>query len=240
VTVGAEWLLAFPLRPASDAADALCESWQILAASYKRHFHAGKREPELTRVLKGHVENVTGRQRGLLGMWATESVINRINFETGEIVEERRTDIVYGWNNEHVGIQLVFEFKKLDRSAASRANYLGENGLLRFVTGIYGQDQPIAAMVGILIDSFDDCVPPLRELISITPAGPPLSLRRGSGGEAVHRPSLLFQTADFDTEHDRPAEQNPPLVRVAHIFLKFNYPPESRRQNTGRKVARAA
>ena len=224
MTVDPEWLTAFPLRSASDAAEALCESWRVLAASPKPHFHPGCREPHLTRVLKAHVENVTGRERGLLGMWATESVINRVDFNTGKIVEERRTDIVYGWNNEKVGVQLVFEFKKLSRSAASRAQYMGEDGLLRFVTGIYGQNQPVAAMVGILIDAFNDCVPPLRQSLENVAVGPPMSLRRGGVGEACTRPSVLFRPADFDTEHDRPPGAPPPVVRVAHIFLQFAYP----------------
>lgn len=225
MTIDIEWLHAFPLRPASDAVEALCESWQMLAGTYKREFNLGSREPKLTRVLKAHVENVTARQRGLLGMWATESVINRVDFGTGVIIEERRTDIVYGWNNDNIGIQLVFEFKKLGTTGTSRANYLGPNGLLRFITGIYGQQQPVAAMVGILTGPFDACVPPLRQFIENAPPGPPLSLRRGPNGEAFDRPSQLFASADFDTEHDRHAEahQANPIIRVAHIFLEFGY-----------------
>ncbi len=33
-------------------------------------------------------------------MWVAESVQNEMNLHSGELVEERRTDIVYGWNNE--------------------------------------------------------------------------------------------------------------------------------------------
>jgi hypothetical protein len=159
-------------------------------------------------------------------MWTAENVINRIDFDTGEICEERRTDIVYGWNNKRVGVQLVFEFKKLGRLASSRANYLGNNGLLRFVTGIYGANQPAAFMVGILTDQFTDCVPPLRRAISDIPSGPPLSLRRRAG-EALDKPSHLSPRADFDTEHDRQAGAAAAVVRVSHIFLEFNYRPRA-------------
>ena len=58
-----------------------------------------------------------------------------MDFNTGELIQERRTDIVYGWNNEEIGVQLVFEFKKLNRFARARNNYLGKDGLRRFVTG---------------------------------------------------------------------------------------------------------
>jgi len=33
-------------------------------------------------------------------MWATEGVINTIELSSAQIEEERRTDIVYGWNND--------------------------------------------------------------------------------------------------------------------------------------------
>ena len=46
-------------------------------------------------------------------MWAAESVENEVDFDTGELKEERRTDIVYGWNNDNDRIRLVFEFKKV-------------------------------------------------------------------------------------------------------------------------------
>jgi hypothetical protein len=225
VTTEIDWLGAFPLRPATDAVDALCESWKVLAEKYRPHFNPRSAEPALTRVLKAHVENVTGRERGLLGMWSTEGVINRVELETGKLLEERRTDIVYGWNDDNVGIQFVFEFKKLNRLARSRKQYLGERGLLRFVTGIYGGRQPVAAMVGILIDPIERCVPPLRDALSDATLGPPLRLRSGSVGQPYDRPSRLFPgTADFDTEHDRAPElADRGAIRVAHVFVGFAY-----------------
>ena len=119
-------------------------------------FHPDIREPRLTRALKTHVERVTAPKNGILGMWATEAVYNEINVLTGTLINEHRTDIIYGWNNDTVGMQLVFEFKKLNRQASSRSHYLGEDGLGRFVTGKYSRLQPVAVMVGILADPKDD------------------------------------------------------------------------------------
>jgi hypothetical protein len=188
-------------------------------------FNPRKREPELTRVLKAHVEQVTARQRGLLGMWATEGVINRIDQKTGELVEERRTDIVYGWNNEQTGIQLVFEFKKLTPSARDRARYLGNDGLGRFVTGIYSRHQAVAAMVGILTDPIDEVVPLILKALNMPPVTTTLRLRTNPAGSAYDRPSMLFTTACFDTEHDRDSDLAPShgTIRVAHFFLVFGY-----------------
>ena len=225
MTAGEAWLAAFPIRHATEAVDALCESWRVLSAVWRPGFHPGKREPELTRALKAYVERVTAPQRGLLGMWATEAVQNEMDFETAELSEERRTDIVYGWNSAETGIQLVFEFKKLDRLARSRNNYLGEGGLRRFVTGKYSRGQPVAAMVGMLIDAEDQVLPPLRLALSGTETVASLRLRLTPGGEAFDHPSKLFPAADFDTEHERDAELAPShgTIRVAHLFLAFGY-----------------
>ena len=219
------WSTAFPIHPASKAVEALCESWRVLSAEKRPHFHSGIREPRLTRALKAHVERVTSRDFGLLGMWATEAVQNEMDFHTGELTEERRTDIVYGWNDEEVGIQLVFEFKKLNRTARSRSLYLGEDGLGRFVTGIYGRGQPVAVMVGILKDLENRIVPPLLCTLTSSEMINSLRIKLTSDGHSFSRPSLLFPQADFDTEHERNADLAPShgTIRVAHIFLAFGY-----------------
>ena len=226
MTAEIDWLDAFPIRPATEAVEALCESWHTLARVHRPGFHAGKREPELTRTLKAHVERVTARNRGLLGMWAAEAVINEIDLETAELKEERRTDIVYGWNDATTGIQLVFEFKKVSRRARSRQQYLGEKGLGRFVTGMYSCKQAVAAMVGVLTDPADVVVPELLKALSNKATASALRLRPRATGESYDRPSLLFAAADFDTEHDRPPEFAPAhgSIRVAHLFLAFETP----------------
>jgi hypothetical protein len=234
LTIGTEWLAAFPVRPAREAAEALCDSFRALALRPLPGFNPKKREPELTRVLKAHVEQVTARERGLLGMWATEGVINTIELSSAQIEEERRTDIVYGWNNETVGIQLVFEFKKMSRSARDRAHYLGENGLARFVTGVYSRGQAVAAMVAILTDPVEEVVPPLCEALNSAASVAELKLRHRPDGNTYERPSLLFPAADFDTEHDRNTELAPAhgTIRVAHFFLAFAYAVDKTRKRS--------
>jgi hypothetical protein len=218
-----DWQTAFPIRPATEAVDALCESWRILAARPRAGFHPKLREPVLTRALKAHVENVTARERGLLGMWAAESVINTIDTDTAELTEERRTDIVYGWNDENQNIQMVFEFKKMNAKANARREYLGSSGLGRFVTGIYSRGQPVAAMVGILLDPFDAVVPPIHQALGEQATIASLNLCACNDGGVYQRPSQIFSVADFDTEHRRPSDLAPQggSIHVAHIFLSF-------------------
>lgn len=226
MTAGHDWLSAFPIRPASEAVDALCESWRILAEKPRPHFHPGMKEPQLTKTLKTFVENVTARERGLLGMWAAEVVLHEIDKDSGKLSEERRTDIVYGWNDEKRNIELVFEFKKLGRLKSHRTHYLRENGLGRFVTGIYSRRQAVAAMVGILIDPEQEVVPPLRDALSDKELIAALKIRPCAAGHPYERPSILFPAADFDTEHERDPHFAPShgTIRIAHLFLAFGYP----------------
>lgn len=238
MTVGNDWLTAFPIKPAHEAVEALCESWRSLAGTYKPGFNPGIQEPRITRVLKEHVEYVTARERGLLGMWATEAVINKVNFKTGRIINERRTDIVYGWNDATQSIQLVFEFKRLDRRARSREHYLGQDGLLRFVTGTYSRQQAVAAMVGILLDPHAYVVPPLCNQLCDQKIVRKLRLRTRAKGVSFDRPSILFPArADFDTEHNRPSGLGPShgTIRVAHLFLEFGYSKSSTTKRTSIK-----
>ena len=219
----AAWATAFPLGTANDALEAVCDSWAILASRPRPNFHKKKREEHLTRVIKTHVEHVTAPKHGLIGMWAAENVINRVDFETGTILEERRTDIVYGWNDQTQGYQLVLEFKKLTSTAASRNHYLGDNGIGRFVSGMYSHGQPIAVMVGLLIGPSGTIVTKLCEQIGSSPHLDALRIQKNGVGELIDQPSKLFAKAEFDTDHDRPPPVGPPsgTIRVAHLFLEF-------------------
>ncbi|MCH2458432.1 MAG: hypothetical protein MK186_10320, partial [Henriciella sp.] len=153
----------------------------------------------------------------------------------GEMIEERRTDIVYGWNDSAQGLKFVFEFKRLGRQKRHRDHYVRENGLARFVTGIYSRRQAAAAMVGVLLDPESDVVPPIREMLSEEETAAELKLRPGADGSAITQPSALFNAADFDTEHERDPSLAPTHghIRVAHFFLPFGYP------TTTRKTSRA-
>lgn len=221
-----DWLSAFPIQPATEAVEAVQEAWRRLAEKPLPGFNPKTKEPDLTKALKIYVENVTARERGLMGMWAAENVIGELDPATGEIVEERRTDVVYGWNDESRSLELVFEFKRLGRQKSHRTHYLGAKGLGRFVTGIYSRRQAIAGMVGILLDPRCLVVPPLRKALEDAALATELRLRRTPDGHPLTQPSTLFSTADFDTEHERDAELAPTHghIRVSHFFLQFGYP----------------
>lgn len=230
---GASWQSAFPLKPATDAVEALYQAWTELAAEPRPDFNPKTWEDKLTKRLKIYVENVTARELGLLGMWAAEDVIGEQDGMTKELIEERRTDIVYGWNNDDAltSIKLVFEFKRLNRSKRHRDHYLGDEGLQRFVTGIYSRRQAVAAMVGVLLDPEDEIVPPIRKALSDGALGAKLRIRPAKDGTAITHPSSLFSLADFDTLHERDPALAPShgVICVSHMFLRFGYPTTTRR-----------
>jgi len=220
-TPATHWFDAFPLETAAQAATAICKSWEFLI-SRPLHFNGRMKEPRLTKAIKIHVEQVTAWEAGLLGMWACENVIGMMDETTGKVTEERRTDISYGWTDAQVGFQLVFEFKKLTRHARSRAAYVGSSGMGRFVTGIYSKAQPVAAMVGMMVDPYENVVPALIEAIE-SPASIAALKSIVDGGKVCKSPSTLFNEAEFDTDHARPAKLAPNhgTIRIAHLLLPF-------------------
>jgi hypothetical protein len=226
VTALEDWLEAFPVQPAAEAVEALRQGWLELAARPRPEFNPKTREDVLTKRLKIYVVSHVARERGRLGMWAAEDIIGDIDPYTGELVEERRTDIVYGWNNDVQSIKLVFEFKRLGRQKKHRDHYLRGDGLGRFVTGIYSRKQAVAAMVGVLLDPEPDVVPPIRKALEDASLAMALRLRKTSDGKPFSHPSTLFSSAHFDTEHERDAALAPShgMIRVSHFFFSFGYP----------------
>lgn len=219
-----DWRSAFPLQTAIDASEALLQGWRDLATLDGPGFNRRTQEPRLTKRLKIYVENYVARERGLLGMWAAEDVIGDIDPKTGTLLEERRTDIVYGWNDPSSNFELVFEFKRLRKGKTDRDQYLGQDGLAGFVTGLYGRRQSVAAMVGILLAPQAMIVPPIQAALSEPALAQQLALRNDPNGMPYTEPSGLFPKAAFDTEHDRVPPLGPPhgQIRVAHFFVSFN------------------
>jgi len=235
VTTTSNWFSAFPIQPATEAVEALRQAWSELSDRPRVDFNPKTKEAALTKRLKIYLENYTARQRGLLGMWAAEDIIGDIDPTTGELIQERRTDIVYGWNNEVQDLKLVFEFKRLGRQKSHRDHYLREQGLGRFVTGIYSRRQAVAAMVGVLLDPEEEIVPPIINALGSSDLAAVLRLRPTADGKPLIQPSTLFVSADFDTEHERDPGLAPTHghIRVSHIFLPFGYPTSTQKAKKG-------
>lgn len=226
MTIPVAWQAAFPIQPASKAVEVLKEAWSDLSRHRLIHFNEKTNEAQLTKKLKIHVENVTAPQHGLLGTWSAEDIMGDVCPITGSMINERRTDIVYGWNDSSTQLKLVFEFKRLGKQKSHRDHYLQDRGLGRFVTGIYSRKQAVAAMVGILLDPEIEVVPPIRKALEDKKLALELRLRPAANGAPYTQPSTLFAHAHFDTEHDRDPALAPTHghILVSHFFFSFGYP----------------
>lgn len=222
------WLAGFPLVQAEGAVEAIQTSWTFLASRPRKGFDYHVREPRLTKMLRQHAKDVTGPELGLTGFWGAEAIEDIVDFEEAEVLKEFRTDIHYNWMSDEQRLELIFEFKKLTRHDSSRKIYLGEEGLLRFITGDYSQGQPVAVMVGILMHPTEPIVDALRRTIKSPATAAALYLCKTPSGELLCDPSILFKDlAAFDTEHLRSKAKAPPhgTIRVAHLFLPFGHEP---------------
>jgi hypothetical protein len=222
--VPVDWLAAFPLEQATQAVEALSGTWNLLAHRHRDGFHRAKKEPDLTLVLCSRVRDLHPR---MLGHWSAEPVTVKVDPNSLVIESRTRTDIEYTWNDSR-NWRIIFEFKKLKKTSRSRREYLGGNGLRRFVDGAYSSGDPVACMVGIVIEDYQLCVTPIETALN-GDAALRASLRisaAGSGGY-LQTPSIVFPAhAAFDTIHTRPADRAPShgSIHVPHLFLEFGYP----------------
>ena len=80
-------------------------------------------------------------------------------------------------------------------------------------------------MVGVLLDPEEEIVPAIRDALSDTALATFLRICPTATGESYARPSPLFASADFDTEHERDPALAPShgTIRVSHFFFAFGY-----------------
>jgi len=154
-----KWLEAFPLPEASRAVRVVLDGWNDLAAMHSKKFRHSENEPKLTTMLRL-------ADAGLFGQWGAEQTEGILDVNTLEITNRHRTDIHYAWHNKNTRNEIIFEFKKLSHQKGSRTLYYNDKGMGRFIGGDYAKRQPLALMVGILMSPKEDCVPPLKQVIS--------------------------------------------------------------------------
>ena len=224
------WHKAFRASHGPQAVEALNTAWHELVAQAPTNFHSGRKEPELTETLCFYLEQTRAAHR-LPGQWMNETPQGQILIENKQatVKNRKRTDIRYFTERYFPTTNLVFEFKKLDHRKPQRDNYVGEEGMLRFITGEYSRGHPVAVMVGILIEHDDDTVPPLLKQLEEAAVRSRLHM----GKSPICRPSGLFACARFDTEHVRPKDRAPAhgTIVISHLFLGF---PDLPRAKTSR------
>lgn len=216
------------MAEAERAVHAIAETWRFFAAAPREDFGYRTAEPKLTKVMKAYARDVAGPEAGCRGKWTAENVYPKIDRVTGKSLKEVRTDIEYFWMDGQSRMELVFEFKRLTRTAASDKHYLGESGLGRFVDGEYSLAQPMALMVGVLLEPDAAIVNALTQQLNKPDVAHRLRIQAQANGDLLFNPSVLFPAhAEFDTEHQRDSDKAPPCgsIRIAHLFFQFAYSP---------------
>jgi hypothetical protein len=220
-----EWAQAFPFDEARRASEFLVQIWAEMSLAKPDVFSRNKREPQLTEILCHYVRSFSSSRGRLTGLWTNEDVEVHVDEDTNEIVHRIKKDITYFSNRNNFRLVLIFEFKKLKNSSASRKAYAEDDGMLRFVQGRYGPDEPVVAMVGLVVDDRAACVSALRNYLNETATIKMLNTLPCPMGNYIRDPSATFpMCADFDTEHARtiPSGTSATNVNMAHFFLTFN------------------
>jgi hypothetical protein len=238
------WQRAFKAGDAPTVVRALHAAWDELVASSPETFNPDEKEPRLTELLGQHLHDTKAIHK-LTGQWTYERRQGQIWRKTANglrVVKRKRTDIQYFSNREEPVLDLVFEFKKLGHQKSHREHYVGEEGMLRFVTGEYSLRQPLAAMVGILVTHADDSLPPLTQWLN-GPDAKALLYMETVDGQQTRSPSSFFPAESlFDTEHLRSREKAPVhgTIVISHIFLGFPGLPHAPEQRGRRQALRDA
>lgn len=238
-----DWLNVFPKEEAATAVQLLCELWNELAATRAEGFIATVSEPDLTFVLCEQLKDMAKPRAKLRGRWGQESQGGLIDHRTLRITARFRTDVEYFTDRYDPALRLVFEFKKLSDNETTRSKYYGDSGMRRFVVGNYSIGDPVALMVGILMQEDKPVVTGLRSALELPEVREPLAMIKTDRDSYLHDPSTLFpHHARFDTDHTRepgkaPAHQT---IRIAHVFLGFPDPPPTPKRRRRKVLVREA
>lgn len=130
--------------------------------------------------------------------------------------KRRRLDLVIVSGHNCPRPQYIFEAKRLRKKVAPISKYV-EQGLQRFIKGVYASKYPEAAMIGYL--QSDDAIYWETELHRSFKDSPDLCTK-----QPLQKAKVLSSMTDvWTSEHER--EENAPIV-IYHIFLDCSAAPE--------------
>lgn len=221
------WRDAFPVDEAQRAAKFLYETWEQLVASKAKGFRPTLRENQLTEKLYPFLARLSQGKGRLTGFWHNEARHSDIDDDESDdpkVVNRIRKDITYTSNADGKRLELIFEFKKLSASSSSWRQYRGVDGMRRFVDGHYAQGLPLALMVGMLMDTPDECVKGLKRSLLSKASREDLRMVPRARDKYIFEPSTAFpEVACFDTEHNRPAHMAPShgTMLLSHMFISM-------------------
>lgn len=219
MSLSPNWRLVFPYEDTRQVVALVQKTWDSLVARKIPHFNPDEHEPHLTQFLQS-VLNVEKIDAGLTGDFSAEVHVGDADLATGRMKNRGRADIRYF--SDRVNLDLTFEFKKLKPTNDSIQRYRGKDGMMRFVSGKYSRDQPLALMVGLICSDPDACISKLKSSIIMKEAVDELKLAELEPGKWLEDPTKeLPPHVRFDSRHSRAHLNGRPDILLCHLFLLY-------------------
>ena len=213
-----EWNEGFPAATIPDLIRYIAQKWSSIQAG-PNPFSFREKEPVVTVTLAHDLDDHADRQTfGLPGRFQPECAIPKPGDKPGRMKIKGRSDISYILQGRAT---LILEFKKLDKNKRLRERYW-DDGMIRFVNGLYAKDQNVGMMVGLISGDKDNCIRLLEEEITDAETVLKIFCLPGPGYSYVHRPSSISEEmVEFDTLHSRSSVAVKENIRLGHTFLEF-------------------
>lgn len=220
-----DWEAVFPQTDVSAAVSFIQSTWQKLLSDFPDAIAPANKEPEITQTLGEHLI-INGQISPLSGIFIYEAPRAATDPVTGKRVRKLRTDITY--QDSHIRfpsgkrLYVIFEFKKLKDNGDSRSAYVGENGMLRFISGNYAEHADhLAFMVGLINNNCKATISALENLLKRAEIRSVLHILPSSDTNYVRKPSERFvECVDFDTVHSRTNYGELGDIVLCHFFLE--------------------
>ncbi|MDE1892635.1 MAG: hypothetical protein KGI13_09105 [Betaproteobacteria bacterium] len=218
-----KWQAAFGRQTSVEKIlDYVVTSWVELQKHPPADMNFSEPEPRITKFFTVHLFK-NAKANGITGIFIPEHPVADIVETKQELDKRGRTDITYYSDRIDPALQFVFEFKKLKPTPwgkASRLKY-AEDGIIRFVDGIYGRGADLGFMVGLVDHECD--AKPVAEALKRRIQGDDLSrflrIIHNEQGDKITSPARTFKICTFETYHARDHVKDSPDIVLGHLIL---------------------
>jgi hypothetical protein len=220
------WRKTFPDTDVGAALRFMHDKWNEMVRLYPAAIDAEKcKEPEITQNLGQHLAT-EGELSALSGIFDYEQPRAQTDKTTGKRINSLRTDITYTDSAHRSAsgrrLRLIFEFKKLRSDSDSRNQYIGDSGMMRFISGKYSvHAEHMAYMVGLVHAEPTKSVSGLTTRLKADSIRSRLHIVPDDHGQYLREPpTWCVQSVEFETLHSRTTYGDHGDLTIGHIFLQ--------------------
>lgn len=205
-----------------DVIDYIQHHWGKLQLHPTPDLQPTELEPSITKYF-GLSLRQNARTAGISGYFVPENPVAQVNEIKRELESRGRTDLTYFSDSIDPPLEFVLEFKKLKPNPgakSSRRAYYND-GVMRFVNGIYAREADFGFMVGLIACKSDkpEILKGLQIGIQIPDTESKLKMIKDGRGKTVVSPSIKFKNCHFETAHGRDHVEECSDVLLGHFIL---------------------